>query len=266
MTNAQKDSQNAIDAYKNAQTALDIANKEKTKEDETLSSLQQQLTDTKAAITKAEENVTSKKAALDALKGSKENLEKLVKSTKAAYDAVQAQWNQGSLGYYESIGDTQAVDVIKEGIQLGTTTLGDIGDATNLDNFKKSLPMLAECNRLRVINGLPELKTSALMMAIAQVMNNHSVYREGEYDSPHTGLYNTGENIAGGFDWDIKLPKDGEKADYSQVGPFVGWYNWEKEYLENFYKTILKKKIKIFGIHILVIQIYFIQQVTIVIC
>lgn len=104
--------------------------------------------------------------------------------------------------------------------------------------------MLAECNRLRVINGLPELKTSALMMAIAQVMNNHSVYREGEYDSPHTGLYNTGENIAGGFDWDIKLPKDGEKADYSQVGPFVGWYNWEKEYLENFYKNHPEEKDK----------------------
>lgn len=232
MTNAQKDSQNAIDAYKNAQTALDIANKEKTKEDETLSSLQQQLTDTKAAITKAEENVTSKKAALDALKGSKENLEKLVESTKAAYDAVQAQWNQGSLGYYESIGDTQAVDVIKEGMQLGTTDLNNEMAATSLDNMKKSLGMLDECNRLRKLNGLSELKTSGLMNAISQVKLNHTQFRQGSYDSPHTHLYGTSENLAAGYNWDVS----GSDAENKGKGPFRGWYGHEKDVLDEFYK------------------------------
>ena len=232
VTNAQKDSQNAIDAYKNAQTALDIANKEKTKEDETLSSLQQQLTDTKAAITKAEENVTSKKAALDALKGSKENLEKLVESTKAAYDAVQAQWNQGSLGYYESIGDTQAVDVIKEGMQLGTTDLNNEMAATSLDNMKKSLGMLDECNRLRKLNGLSELKTSGLMNAISQVKLNHTQFRQGSYDSPHTHLYGTSENLAAGYNWDVS----GSDAENKGKGPFRGWYGHEKDVLDEFYK------------------------------
>ena len=54
-----------------------------------------------------------------------EELSKLVDSTKAAYDAVQAQWNQGSLAFYESIGDTQASEVIKEGIQLGKMCIRD---------------------------------------------------------------------------------------------------------------------------------------------
>lgn len=232
VTNAQKDSQNAIDAYKNAQTALDTANKEKNKADETLSSLQQQLADTKTAITKAEENVTSKKAALDALKGTKENLEKLVESTKAAYDAVQAQWNQGSLGYYESIGDTQAVDVIKEGMQLGTTDLNNEMAATSLDNMKKSLGMLDECNRLRKLNGLSELKTSGLMNAISQVKLNHTEYRQGSYDSPHTHLYGTSENLAAGYNWDVS----GSDAENKGKGPFRGWYGHEKDVLDEFYK------------------------------
>ncbi len=49
---------------------------------------------------------------------------------------MQAQWNQGSLGFYENIGDTQVVDVIKEGIKLGTTILSDEMAATSLENMK----------------------------------------------------------------------------------------------------------------------------------
>ena len=153
------------------------AQQDKVTADNQLASLQQSLEATKASIAQAEKDVTVKKDLLDAAKKSTEELSKLVDSTKAAYDAVQAQWNQGSLGFYENIGDTQAVDVIKEGISLGTTTLGDIGDSTNLFNMKVSIPLIAECNRLRALNGLPELKTSGLMMAISQVKNNHSVYR-----------------------------------------------------------------------------------------
>lgn len=241
---AKEESQSAVDAFNQANANLEKCIKEKEEAVQKLENLQQSLNELQTNMEAAKADVQNKKALLDSIQGSKEELAKLVESTKASLDCVLAQWNQGSLGFFESIGDTQATDIIKEGIALGTTTLGDVKDATNLDNFKKSLPMLDECNRLRVINGLPELKASALMMAIAQVMNNHSVYREGNYDSPHTKLYNTGENIASGFDWDIKLPEEGEKADYSQNGPFTGWYNWEKEYLEDFYKDHPEEKDK----------------------
>lgn len=192
-------------------------------------------------IESAKKEVDEKKAKLDAYDSKASQMAKLVETTKAAYEAVQAQWNQGSLAFYESIGDTQASEVIKEGIQLGTTTLGDIGDSTDLTNMKKSLPMLAECNRLRKINGLPELKTSGLMMAISQVKVNHTVHKT-DGDSPHTGLYNTGENLANGFTWEISIPDGNPNSDGSYSGPFVGWYNWEKDFLNDFYNEHPEEK------------------------
>ena len=234
------ENQAAIGAYNEAQSILVQAQQDKVTADNQLASLQQSLEAAKASIAQAEKDVTAKKDLLDAAKKSTEELSKLVDSTKAAYDAVQAQWNQGSLGFYENIGDTQAVDVIKEGISLGTTTLGWIGDATELNNMKKSIPLITECNRLRVLNGLPELKTSGLMMAISQVKNNHSMYREGNYDSPHTGLYKgTSENIADGFTWDISAEED---KNNEGKGPFRGWYGWEKQILDAFLKEHPEEK------------------------
>ena len=240
---AKNESQSSIDDFNKANEDLGKCRQEKEKADNELSSLQQTLKETQTSIELAKADVQAKKEILETFNSSADDLSKLVTSTKAAYDAVQAQWNQGSLGFYESIGDTQAVDVIKEGIALGTTTLGDIGDSTDLTNMKKSLPMLAECNRLRKVNGLPEFKTSGLMMAISQVKNNHSI-RKNDGGSPHTGLYNTGENLASGFTWDILTPEDGEMQDASESGPFVGWYNWEKKFLNDFYTEHPEEKEK----------------------
>ncbi len=237
------ESQSSIDDFNKANEDLGKCRQEKEKADNELSSLQQTLKETQTSIELAKADVQAKKEILETFNSSADDLSKLVTSTKAAYDAVQAQWNQGSLGFYESIGDTQAVDVIKEGIALGTTTLGDVGDSTDLTNMKKSLPMLAECNRLRKVNGLPELKTSGLMMAISQVKVNHTVHKT-DGGSPHTGLYNTGENLANGFTWEIGVPNDGPNADASHSGPFVGWYNWEKKFLNDFYTEHPEEKEK----------------------
>lgn len=226
------ESQAAIDAYNEAQSILTQAQQDKVTADNQLTGLQQSLEATKASIAQAEKDVTVKKDLLDAAKKSTEELSKLVDSTKAAYDAVQTQWNQGSLGFYENIGDTQAVDVIKEGIKLGTTILSDEMAATSLENMKKSLGMLDECNRIRKLNGLSELKTSGLMNAISQVKLNHTQYRQGSYDSPHTHLYGTSENLAAGYNWDVS----GSDAENKGKGPFRGWYGHEKDILDEFYK------------------------------
>ena len=232
------ENQTAIDAYKEAQSILAHAQQDKVTADNQLASFQQSLEATKASIAQAEKDVTVKKDLLDAAKKSTEELSKLADSTKVAYDAVQAQWNQGSLGFYENIGDTQAVDVIKEGISLGTTTLGDEMGAADLENMKKSLGMLDECNRLRALNGLPELKTSGLLMAVSQVKLNHTYHREGQFNTPHTHLYGTGENLAGGYSWDTF----GEDADNKGKGPFRGWYGHEKEVLDKFYEEHPEEK------------------------
>ena len=226
------ENQATIDAYNEAQSILAQVQQDKATADNQLTSLQQSLEATKASIAQAEKDVTIKKDLLDAAKKSTEELSKLVDSTKAAYDAVQAQWNQGSLGFYENIGDTQAADVIKEGIKLGTTILSDEMAATSLENMKKSLGMLDECNRIRKLNGLSELKTSGLMNAISQVKLNHTQYRQGNYDSPHTHLYGTSENLAAGYNWDMS----GSDAENKGKGPFRGWYGHEKDILDEFYK------------------------------
>lgn len=226
------ENQATIDAYNEAQSILAQVQQDKATADNQLTSLQQSLEATKASIAQAEKDVAAKKDLLDAAKKSTEELSKLVDSTKAAYDAVQAQWNQGSLGFYENIGDTQAADVIKEGIKLGTTILSDEMAATSLENMKKSLGMLDECNRIRKLNGLSELKTSGLMNAISQVKLNHTQYRQGSYDSPHTHLYGTSENLAAGYNWDMS----GSDAENKGKGPFRGWYGHEKDILDEFYK------------------------------
>lgn len=232
------ENQAVIDAYNEAQSILAQAQQDKVTADNQLTGLQQSLEGTKDSIAQAEKDVATKKDLLDAAKKSTEELSKLVDSTKAAYDAVQAQWNQGSLAFYESIGDVQASEVIKEGIQLGTTTLGDKMGAVDLENMKKSLGMLDECNRLRALNGLPELKTSGLLMAVSQVKLNHTYHREGQFNTPHTHLYGTGENLAGGYSWDTS----GEDADNKGKGPFRGWYGHEKEVLDKFYEEHPEEK------------------------
>lgn len=81
------------------------------------------------------------------------------------------------------------------------------------------------------------------MMAISQVKVNHTVHKT-DGGSPHTGLYNTGENLAGGFTWKISAPEEGEMQDASESGPFVGWYNWGKKFLNDFYTEHPEEKEK----------------------
>ena len=183
-------------------------------------------------IESAKKELDEKKAKLDACDSKAAQMAELVETTRKAYVAIVNQANSGSLGFFESIGDTQAVDVIKEGIQLGTTDLNNEMAATDLENMKKSLGMLEECNRLRKLNGFSELKTSGLMNAISQVKLNHTQYRQGSYDSPHTHLYGTSENLAAGYNWDMS----GSDKENQGKGPFRGWYGHEKDILDEFYK------------------------------
>ncbi len=59
--------------------------------------------------------------------------------------------------------------------------------------------------------------------------------------SPHTGLYNTGENIANGFTWDLNSL---DEPVSEGKGPFRGWYDMEKEFLDDFYREHSEEKSK----------------------
>lgn len=60
--------------------------------------------------------------------------------------------------------------------------------------MQASIAYLKECNEIRKQEGLPELKVSAWLMAVAQVNANHA-----KYNIEHAGVYVTGENLAWGY-------------------------------------------------------------------
>lgn len=142
-------------------------------------------------------------------------------SANAALEAskreAQARWNRGSLGFFEAMGDTAAVEVFSE---TGTvndvpipqyTRFGQPGDATNLDLMRDSIQRVDKLNELRARHGLAPLKISSALMARAQVNANVNVHG-GFFD--HVGGFNYGENIAA-------MP--------SRSGdPFTLWYDQEK--------------------------------------
>ena len=138
------------------------------------------------------------------------------------YATELARLNQGSKGYFDSIGCSNLanyvfkVDDSSKGKLASYTHLGQVDDATSLENMQASIAYLKECNEIRKQEGLPELKVSAWLMAVAQVNANHAKFNIG-----HAGVYITGENLAWGYG-DANTP----------ASPYRGWYDEEKaEYL-----------------------------------
>lgn len=132
------------------------------------------------------------------------------------------------------------VDNSAEGKLASYTNLGQVDDATNLENMQASIAYMKECNEIRKQEGLPELKVSAWLMAVAQVNANHAKFNIG-----HAGVYVTGENLAWGYG-------DANTA----ASPYRGWYDEEKaEYLagnHNFsdighYKNIVEGRYTVTG-------------------
>ena len=135
-----------------------------------------------------------------------------------------ARLNQGIQGYYDSIGATAATDIIKNprGKLNGHTNIGVANDATSLDNVINSISYLKEFNKIRVSEGLSELKVSMVLMAIAQANANWQRDTAEIGNVAHSGVYNTGENAAWGYG-------DAE----SKASPFTVWYTLEKSWYEN---------------------------------
>ena len=157
------------------------------------------------------------------------------------YAAELARLNQGSKGYFDSIGCSDLANaVLINGKLASYTHLGQVDDATNLENMQASIAYMKECNEIRKQEGLPELKVSAWLMAVAQVNANHA-----KYNIEHAGVYVTGENLAWGYG-------DANTA----ASPYRGWYDEEKaEYLagnHNFsdighYKNIVEGRYTVTG-------------------
>lgn len=190
----------------------------------------QEATDT--AQKEADEAQTAYDKALNDFNSTMSPLEQAKKNLadfEAKYATELARLNQGSKGYFDSIGASEAVNFVfdKNDSNMAIanlakyTQMGQKDDATSLENMQASIAYMKECNEIRKKEGLSELKVSAWLMAVAQVNANRAKVKMS-----HSGTYATGENLAWGY------------GNANTAGsPYRGWYDEEKaEYLAGNHK------------------------------
>ena len=256
---AQEKAQQAYDAscqdLENAKTSLSQAQDALAKAQEDVNNLESQMeakneeikglntkidaakSDVDKAQSKYDKVLNDYNSILSPLDQAKKNLSDF----ETQYATELARLNQGSKGYFDSIGCSNLANaVLINGKLASYTHLGQVDDATSLENMQASIAYMKECNEIRKQEGLPELNVSMTLMAIAQVNANHA-----KYNIEHAGVYVTGENLAWGYG-------DANTA----ASPYRGWYDEEKaEYLagnHNFsdighYKNIVEGRYTVTG-------------------
>ena len=99
------------------------------------------------------------------------------------------------------------------------THIGSTTDATYINNMYTALDIIEECNRLRALEGLPELKVSDCGMAIGMLNANWSAaYFEETGQLAHAANYGERYNWAENISWGYTDP----------VAAFAGWFWQEK--------------------------------------
>lgn len=192
---------------------LSAAKEELTNAIEIENSMEEVLNKAQIVLDKAKKEVEAQQMNVDKAQSDVDAQQKIVNQLRVDKEQVSQKISQGSKGFFEAYGYTNALKVLEENsVEIGKyTEVGAENDATSLENFKKAIAMVKTGNALRTTDdnfkGLNPLKVSAEMFAISQVQVNQMA--KTEYG--HTRLYNVSENIAVGYD-----------------DPYVGWYTEEK--------------------------------------
>lgn len=221
--------------------SLDAANAKKEKNEAVIKELNAKIATAQNEVNQAQ---TAYDKALNDFNSTMSPLEQAKKNLadfEAKYATELARLNQGSKGYFDSVGCSSLANaVLVEGKLAPYTKVGQTDDATSLENMQASIAYMKECNEIRKKEGLSELKVSMTLMAIAQVNANHA-----KSNMEHAGVYATGENLAWGY------------GNANTAGsPFRGWYDQEKaEYLAGnhkfsdvgHYKNIVEKRYTVTG-------------------
>ena len=236
----------AQDALAKVQEDVNNLQSQMEKKNEEIKGLNTKIDAAKSDVNKAQSKYDKALNDYNSISSPLDQAKKNLNDFETKYAAELARLNQGSKGYFDSIGCSDLanyvfkVDNSAEGKLASYTHLGQADDATSLKNMQASIPYLKECNEIRKQEGLPELKVSAWLMAVAQVNANHA-----KYNIEHAGVYVTGENLAWGYG-------DANTA----ASPYRGWYDEEKaEYLagnHNFsdighYKNIVEGRYTVTG-------------------
>ncbi|HFU4060685.1 TPA: YSIRK-type signal peptide-containing protein [Streptococcus suis] len=187
-------------------------------------------------ITQAETDVKTNETSvaqlekeLTAAKAQEAATNEVLEASKAL---AKAEIAKGSKGFFEAMGSTKALEVLKTSATAndGTpmtqpTKMGQEGDATTLENMLKAIAYIKESNALRVAgdNNLPAvqaLKVTDELMAIAQLNANYSRTHSGYNGDWGDVVIAKGKNAVGeNLAWDER--------------PFDGWYTAEKQFYED---------------------------------
>ena len=220
--------QKELDAYnqniKDAQKALSDAKTQLENAKANQASKEKELETAKANLEKAKQDVTTQQSKVNEAQDAVTAQEKVVTQLRADKEQAQAKIEQGSKGFFEEYGYTDALKILEEQSTAngGSTNIGAENDATSLENFKRALSMVRYGNNLRTTDtnftGREDLKVNPTLFAIAQVQINATA--NGKTFN-HSGLYNVGENITAS-----QQPKKDDQALYK------GWYDSEKQVYE----------------------------------
>lgn len=203
-----------------AETALNEAKAQLETAKANQASKEKELETAKANLEKAKQDVVEQQSKVSEAQEAVIAQEKVVTQLRADKEQAQAKIEQGSKGFFEAYGYTDALKILEEQSTAngGSTNIGAENDATSLENFKRALSMVRYGNALRTsdtnFTGREDLKVNPTLFAISQVQINATA--NGKIFD-HSGLYNVGENITAS-----SIQKDDQ-------GLYKGWYNSEKQ-------------------------------------
>lgn len=203
-----------------AETALNEAKAQLETAKANQASKEKELGTAKANLEKAKQDVVEQQSKVSEAQEAVIAQEKVVTQLRADKEQAQAKIEQGSKGFFEAYGYTDALKILEEQSTAngGSTNIGAENDATSLENFKRALSMVRYGNALRTsdtnFTGREDLKVNPTLFAISQVQINATA--NGKIFD-HSGLYNVGENITAS-----SIQKDDQ-------GLYKGWYNSEKQ-------------------------------------
>ena len=203
-----------------AETALNEAKAQLETAKANQASKEKELETAEANLEKAKQDVTAQQSKVNEAQDAVTAQEKVVTQLRTDKEQTQAKIEQGSKGFFEAYGYTDALKILEEQSTAngGSTNIGAENDATSLENFKRALSMVRYGNALRTsdtnFKNLEALKVNPTLFAISQVQINATANGK-KFD--HSDLYDVGENITAS-PW-----ADNDKELYK------GWYNSEKQ-------------------------------------
>ncbi len=156
----------------------------------------------KTASAAAEKTITTIQTKLDEAYAKLAAEQQLLETIKAAFP-----YSADADGFFNYVQAADAISILKNAEYASSTIMGGSGDASSLENIKRSLEYIRKCNEIREAEGQPELRVSDRMMAYAIAdVNVSASYQD------HARQF---EDIAENLKW-------------GSGDPFESWYDSEK--------------------------------------